>query len=168
MNEALRTEGLYHSPCLGFGSANDSKRNNVIPLAGRRSRRKSSLANNPLLAKRVLVVGADNTTFRIIEELSRGKALAYTAITSDEALDQLETTDYGLVVMVNHPPAVDALGAIRLFKFMHSRSTTRFLVLHDEPDWNMLVTVHEISVDASLKTPYKPIQLKKLLDSLLA
>lgn len=114
------------------------------------------------------MVGADNTTYRIIEELSRGKALTTAVITSDEALDQLAHTDYRLVVMVYHPPSVDALSAIGLYKFMHSRSETKFFVLHDEPDWDMLVKVHEVQVDASLRMPYKPVELKKRLDSLLS
>lgn len=149
--------------------ANSKESTNVVSLSSRRHRRTKNIQDRTLGGKKVLVVGADNTTYRIIEEFARQeKALAYPATTSDDALDQLESIDYNVVIMVNHPPKVDALNAIKLFKFINTRSQCKFLILHDDPDWGMMVRVHDVDVDAHLPTPFNPVDLKKLINSLLA
>ncbi|MHB8697747.1 MAG: hypothetical protein ACYC9J_06885 [Sulfuricaulis sp.] len=156
----------------GLSSPADGKENNVVSISSRRQRRPTNISTKTLGTKRVLVVGADNTTYRIIEEFSsHAKALTFSTTTSDDALDQIESTGYKLVIMVNHPPKVDALNVIKLFRFLNTRSTSKFLILHDDPDWNLAVRMYDMNIsdiDAHLVMPFDPVELKKLLNTLLA
>lgn len=144
------------------------QRSNVVSLSGRKKRHTPHWQEKTNKKKKILVVGADNTTYRIVREFASHKnAVTSPTNTSDEALDGLESIDYSVVVMVHYPPKVDAISVIKLFKFINPHSECKFLVLHDDPDWDLIVRVNDVAVDAHILMPFDPLDLKKLMNSLL-
>ena len=141
---------------------------NVIPLSRSRHRRTNEIHDKRRTKYNILVVGADGTTYRIIEEIGRQvKASTHLVKTSDHALDELGSVDYDVAILVNNPPIVDALHVLQLFPFLLGRSKCKFLVLHDGKDWEATIKFYDVRIDAHLPTPFNPGKLKQAITSLL-
>jgi len=144
---------------------------NVVSFSSRKRANNKNDKSGSANKTRILVVGADNTTYRIIAHVAKQlKAQTYQTSTSDKALDEIETAGFNLIIMVYRPPVVDAFYAIQMMRFMDTRSRCKFMVLHDldKHEWEQTLRVNDVPIDASLPTPFDPFVLKSLMSSLFA
>jgi DNA-binding response OmpR family regulator len=141
---------------------------NVVSLSSRRRGHANAVKKELRGWRHILVAGSDGTTYRIIQEIARQLRAGVTSVnTSEEALDHLESSDYDLSILVNHPPTLDAVHIIKLFGFLSTGSPCKFLVLHDTPDWVLTAKIDDVNNTAHIQTPFNPSALKKVISSLL-